>query len=299
MDETFEKRKKIIYEFLCDDIYVPMKLKELAVLLQVPKEQKADLKAVMDALVEEGKVCLSKKGKYCKGEAKRLTGVYQAHPRGFGFVTVDNEEDIFIGEEDTGGAFQGDTVEIAIIKAPEGRRREGKVLRVVSRGVTKLVGLFRIQKDKNYGFVIPDSQKFARDVFVPVEHAKGAVNGHKVVVELTSWGDENKKPEGRIVEIIGHINDPGTDILSIVKSYDLPVEFPEKVLNQAERTADVVSEADRAGRKDLRDWQMVTIDGEDAKDLDDAVSITRDGEHYLLGVHIADVTNYVQERQRP
>lgn len=296
MDETFEKRKKIIYEFLCDDIYVPMKLKELAVLLQVPKEQKADLKAVMDALVEEGKVCLSKKGKYCKGEAKRLTGVYQAHPRGFGFVTVDNEEDIFIGEEDTGGAFQGDTVEIAIIKAPEGRRREGKVLRVVSRGVTKLVGLFRIQKDKNYGFVIPDSQKFARDVFVPVEHAKGAVNGHKVVVELTSWGDENKKPEGRIVEIIGHINDPGTDILSIVKSYDLPVEFPEKVLNQAERTADVVSEADRAGRKDLRDWQMVTIDGEDAKDLDDAVSITRDGEHYLLGVHIADVTNYVQER---
>ena len=129
-----------------------------------------------------------------------------------------------------------------------------------------------------------------------MEHAKGAVNGHKVVVELTSWGDENKKPEGRIVEIIGHINDPGTDILSIVKSYDLPVEFPEKVLNQAERTADVVSEADRAGRKDLRDWQMVTIDGEDAKDLDDAVSITRDGEHYLLGVHIADVTNYVQER---
>lgn len=297
MDETFEKRKKIIYDFICDDIYVPMKLKELAILLQVPKEKKHELKAVMDALVEEGKVCLSKKGKYCKGEAKRLTGVYQAHPRGFGFVTVEGEpDDIFIGEDDTLGALQGDTVEVTIVKSPEGKRKEGKILRIVSRGTAKLVGLFQIQKNKNYGFVIPDNQRFVKDIFVPIECSKGAVNGHKVVVELTSYGGDGKKPEGKVVEIIGHINDPGTDILSIVKNYDLPLEFPEKVLNQAARIADEISEADMAGRKDLRNWQMVTIDGEDAKDLDDAISLTRDGEDYLLGVHIADVTNYVQER---
>ena len=297
MDETFEKRKKIIYDFICDDIYVPMKLKELAILLQVPKEKKHELKAVMDALVEEGKVCLSKKGKYCKGEAKRLTGVYHAHPRGFGFVTVEGEpDDIFIGEDDTLGALQGDTVEVTIVKSPEGKRKEGKILRIVSRGTVKLVGLFQIQKNKNYGFVIPDNQRFVKDIFVPIECSKGAVNGHKVVVELTSYGGDGKKPEGKVVEIIGHINDPGTDILSIVKNYDLPLEFPEKVLNQAARIADEISEADMAGRKDLRNWQMVTIDGEDAKDLDDAISLTRDGEDYLLGVHIADVTNYVQER---
>ena len=297
MDETFEKRKKIIYDFICDDIYVPMKLKELAILLQVPKEKKHELKAVMDALVEEGKVCLSKKGKYCKREAKRLTGVYQAHPRGFGFVTVEGEpDDIFIGEDDTLGALQGDTVEVTIVKSPEGKRKEGKILRIVSRGTVKLVGLFQIQKNKNYGFVIPDNQLFVKDIFVPIKCSKGAVNGHKVVVELTSYGGDGKKPEGKVVEIIGHINDPGTDILSIVKNYDLPLEFPEKVLNQAARIADEISEADMAGRKDLRNWQMVTIDGEDAKDLDDAISLTRDGEDYLLGVHIADVTNYVQER---
>ena len=123
----------------------------------------------------------------------------------------------------------------------------------------------------------------------------GAVSGHKVVAELTSYGERGRKPEGKIVEIIGHVNDPGTDILSIVKGYDLPMEFPEKVLNQAARVAKPVSEADMNGRKDLRDWQMVTIDGEDAKDLDDAVSVVQEGEDYILGVHIADVTNYVQE----
>lgn len=297
MDGAFEKRKKIIYEFICDDIYVPMKLKELAVLLQVPKEQKNELKEIMDALVEEGKVCISKKGKYCKGEAKRLNGIYHAHPRGFGFVTVEGEsEDIFIDEDDTGGAFQGDTVEISITGKPDGKRKEGKVVRIISRGTVKLVGLYRVQKNKNYGFVIPDNQRFLQDVFIPQERAMGAVDGHKVVAELTSYGGDGRKPEGKIVEILGHVYDPGVDILSIVKNYDLPIEFPEKVMNQAQRTPDEVSEADRYGRKDLRDWQMVTIDGEDARDLDDAVSVTRDGEHYVLGVHIADVTNYVQER---
>ncbi len=294
MDEIFEKRKKIIYEFICDEFYVPMKLKELAMLLQVPKDQRDELKAVMDSLEAEGKVHVTQKGKYIKGEAKHLRGIFQANARGFGFVTVEGEpEDIFIGEEDMGGAMQGDEVEVAITKAPEGRRREGKILKIVNRGTQRLVGYY--QSRKNFGFVVPDNERILQDIFVPAEQSKGAVTGHKVVVELTSYGGERKKPEGRIVEILGHANDPGVDILSIVKSYDLPIEFPEKVLNQAERVAKPVTGADMAGRKDVRDWQMVTIDGEDAKDLDDAITLTKEGDNYILGVHIADVTNYVQE----
>ena len=299
MDQTFEKRKKIIYEFICDDMYVPMKLKELAILLQVPKEQRSELKAVMDALEAEGKVHVSQKGKYLKGAGRTLRGVYQAHPRGFGFVTIEGEtDDIFIPEKETNGALHGDTVEILLTASPEGKRKEGKIVKIAERGTAKIVGLYQVAKGKHYGFVIPDNQRFLQDIFVPEERAKGAVDGHKVVVELTSYGSDNAKPEGKIVEILGHVNDPGVDIMSIVKSYDLPVEFPEKVMNQAERVPEEVSEADMAGRKDLREWVMVTIDGEDAKDLDDAVSLTRteDGKNWILGVHIADVANYVQER---
>lgn len=299
MDQTFEKRKKIIYEFMCDDMYVPMKLKELAILLQVPKEQRSELKAVMDALEAEGKVHVSQKGKYLKGAGRTLRGVYQAHPRGFGFVTIEGEtDDIFIPEKETNGALHGDTVEILLTASPEGKRKEGKIVKIAERGTAKIVGLYQVAKGKHYGFVIPDNQRFLQDIFVPEERAKGAVDGHKVVVELTSYGSDNAKPEGKIVEILGHVNDPGVDIMSIVKSYDLPVEFPEKVMNQAGRVPEEVSDADMAGRKDLREWVMVTIDGEDAKDLDDAVSLTRteDGKNWILGVHIADVANYVQER---
>ena len=295
MEQTFEKRKKIIYDFICDDFYVPMKLKELAILLQVPKDQRNELKKVMDALVADGKVSVTQKVKYVKGTAKQLVGTYQAHARGFGFVTVEGQaDDIFISEDDANGAFHMDQVEVVITKAPEGKRREGKIVRILSHGTVKLVGYF--QKNKNFGFVIPDNDRFVKDIFVPLERSKGAVTGHKVVVELTSYGKDGKKPEGKVVEIIGHVNDPGTDIMSIVKGYDLPVEFPEKVLNQAERVAKDVTSADMAGRMDIRSWRMVTIDGEDAKDLDDAISITKEGENYQLGVHIADVTNYVQER---
>ena len=295
MDQLFEQRKKMIYEFICDEFYVPMKIKELAILLQVPKEQRSELKKVMDSLEAEGKVRVSSKGKYVKNENQPLVGTFMAHQRGFGFVAIEGqEEDIFIGEDDINGAFHNDQVEIVITKSPVGKRKEGKVLRILSHGTTRLVGYF--ERNKNFGFVLPDNQKFVKDVFVPLERSKGAVTGHKVVVELTKYGGENKKPEGKVVEIIGHVNDPGTDIMSIVKGYDLPTEFPAKVLNQAERVAQDVSEADMAGRMDIRNWQMVTIDGEDAKDLDDAITIFKEGELYKLGVHIADVTNYVQER---
>lgn len=295
MDQTFEKRKKVIYDFMKDDLYVPMKLREMAVVLQIPREQRDELKAVLDSLVDEGKIALSKRGKYSIGSAKREKGTFQANARGFGFVAPeDGGEDIFIAEENINGAFHGDEVEYIITGTPGGRRREGKIVKILSHSVTKVVGLY--QKCGSFGFVRPDNQRFIRDIYIPAGKEKDAMTGHKVVVELTSYGGERMKPEGEVSEIIGHINDPGTDILSIVKDYDLPTEFPEKVLNQAVRVGKEVSEADCVGRMDLRDWQMVTIDGEDAKDLDDAVSVTRAGENYQLGVHIADVTNYVQER---
>lgn len=292
--EQLEKRKKTVYDFICDDLYVPMKAKEIAVMLSVSKEEREALQEVLEELVWEGKIELSKRGKYSKAEKKYLTGIFTAHQKGFGFVTVEGEEeDIFISAEDIGGAMHKDTVQISLLPASGGRRREGKVEKILERGVTHVVGTFELSK--NFGFVVPDDPKIGRDIFVPKERSKGAVSGHKVVAEITDYGGREKKPEGKVVEILGHINDPGTDILSLVRAYDLPMEFPEKVLNQGERVAKEVSEADMAGRMDVRDWQMVTIDGEDAKDLDDAITLFKEGENYILGVHIADVTNYVQE----
>ncbi len=224
-----------------------------------------------------------------------LTGIFTGHTKGFGFVTSEEtDDDIYICAEDVHGAMHQDLVQVRLKPLQEGRRREGTIIKVLTRGTFKLVGLY--QESKNFGFVVPDNGRYTRDIFVPKEYSRGAVNGHKVVVELTDYGTEAKSPEGRVLEILGHITDPGTDILSIVKEYDLPVEFPEKVMNQAERVSDRISEADKQGRMDLCQVQMVTIDGEDAKDLDDAVSLHMEGENYILGVHIADVANYVQER---
>ena len=295
MEKLFEQRKKMIYEFMSDDMYVPMKIKELAIVLGVTKEQRPELEYILTALMSEGKIELTKRGKYKICEVKKYIGTFTSHPKGFGFVTIEGmDDDIFIPANGVHGALHMDIVEITIAPAPvEGKRKEGTVVRIVERGTNQLVCTY--ESSKNFGFAIPDNPRFGKDIFIPLERSKGAVKGHKVVVELTSYGTKDKKPEGKVVEILGHINDPGVDILSIVKGYELPVEFSEKIMNQVERVSNKVSEADMQGRKDIRDWQMVTIDGEDAKDLDDAVSLTMDGDNYILGVHIADVTNYVQE----
>ena len=289
----FEERKQKIYGLICDDLYVPMKIKEIAILLDIPKSERAELEAILEALVGEGKVEVSKKGKYSMASARLMTGIFESNARGFGFVRMEDGEDIFIGKDDRGGAIHHDKVQVKITAAPDGRRKEGTIVKVLEHGKTTIVGTY--EASKTFGFVVPDNARFTQDIFVPQEHSMGAVAGHKVLVEITEFGGNGKKPEGKIVEILGHINDPGTDILAIAKDYELPMEFSEKVLNQAMRVAKPVSEADMAGRLDLRGWQMVTIDGEDAKDLDDAVSLVMEGENYRLGVHIADVTNYVQE----
>ena len=295
MDTQFEKRKNLICELVADEQYVPMKEKELAAFMQVSPADKETFREVLRALLSEGKVQLTKQGRYVKPDVNRPVGVFTSHAKGFGFVEVEGyEEDFYIPEDKTGGAFHMDKVQIAFLPGRRGQRREAEVVRILERGTKQLVGTY--EQSQNFGFVIPDNSKIGTDIFVPKERSKGAVTGHKVVVELTSYGDESHKPEGRVVEILGHINDPGVDIMSIVRGFELPVEFGEKVMNQANRTPDEVSEADMAGRMDLRDLQMVTIDGEDAKDLDDAVSLYRDEAGlFHLGVHIADVANYVQE----
>lgn len=304
--EEINQRKKLICSLVKEEMYVPMKEKELAIFLQVQPEDRPALKQVLEELVAEGKLQISKRGKYSKPshEAEKtssgfgsedLVGTFISHPRGFGFVEIEGrEEDLFIPEGKNNGAFHKDVVQVEMIgSAHRGKRREARVVRVVERAVSRIVGVY--EKSRNFGFVIPDSSKITSDIFIPADCSQGAVDGHKVVAELTNYGEEGRHPEGRIVEILGHVNDPGVDILSIVKTFDLPQEFTEKILNQASRVAKEVSEADREGRRDLRDVRMVTIDGEDAKDLDDAVSLSMEGENYRLGVHIADVTNYVQE----
>ena len=294
MSDNYEYRKKMIYDFMCEDMYVPMKIKELCIVLGVTKQDRPVLERILLELQEEGKIELSKRGKYSKAESKNVTGVFTAHQRGFGFVTIEGEtEDIFIPGDKVNGAMHMDTVEIAVLPTTSGKRKEGAVLKVIERGMKHVVCTY--EASENFGFAVPDNSRFGSDIFIPKGKSMGAVAGHKVVVEVTSYGKKDKKPEGRVVEIIGHINDPGTDILSIVKAYDMPVEFSEKIMHQVENVSKEVTDADMAGRMDLRDWTMVTIDGEDAKDLDDAVSLFMDGDNYVLGVHIADVSNYVQE----
>ena len=294
MKETYEYRKKMIYDFMCEDMYVPMKIKELCIVLGVTKQDRPILEQILLELQQEGMIELSKRGKYSKAEVKSKVGIFTAHQKGFGFVTIDGEpEDIFIPADKVNGAMHMDQVEVSILPGTSGKRKEGAVLKVLDRGMKRVVCTY--EASENFGFAVPDNTRFGSDIFIPRGCSKGAVAGHKVVVEITSYGKKNRKPEGKVVEIIGHINDPGTDILSIVKAYDMPMEFSEKIMHQVENVSKEVSEADMAGRMDLRDWMMVTIDGEDAKDLDDAVSLFMDGENYVLGVHIADVSNYVQE----
>ena len=234
------------------------------------------------------------KNKKEQPEGIQAEGTFIGHPKGFGFVEIEGQdEDIFIPESDTGTAMHQDKVRIIIRDdQKEGKRQEGVVVKVLERGMPEIVGTYQLNRD--FGFVISDNPKFSKDIFIPRKEAAGIKNGDKVIVVITDYGSGNKNPEGKIKENLGNIRTPGTDILAIVKSFGIPSEFPEKVMKQAQRVPDHVLDADRDGRLDLRHLQTVTIDGEDAKDLDDAISLTKEGDIYHLGVHIADVSNYVQ-----
>ena len=314
-NQQIKKRKKIVYEIMCCKEYQPMRAKELAILLQIPAGKREELHKILDMLLEEGKISINKRGRYeavrnsgikreketekkqVKGDRKKgqyYTGTFISHPRGFGFLEIpEAEEDIFIPEESIGTALHGDTVQIVVKKDGKGGKRcEGEVVKVLERGTREVVGTY--QQCDGFGFVVTDNQRFLKDVFIPAGKSLEAEDGDKVLAEIKDHGNKRRSPEGKIIEILGKPGECGVDVLCVAKSYELPMEFPEKVAKQAERIKETLNEGDFYGREDLRDVVMVTIDGEDAKDLDDAVSLTKDEDLYHLGVHIADVSNYVQ-----
>lgn len=290
-----EEKKSIIYDYISSKEYRPIKFKEMVGILQVPRNEKDDLRKVLDSLASDGKLLIDEKGRIKAIEGDLLVGIFSGTQKGFGFVVIEGEsEDIFIPERATKGALNGDKVQVELSQYQGGRRKEGRIIRIIEHETSIVVGTFT--KNKTFGFVVADNLKLGSDIFVPLERSKGAVTGHKVVVEITSYGDNKKNPEGKVIEVLGHVNDPGVDIISIVRGYGLPEEFPKEVMKQVDDTPDEVDSSAIAGRVDLRDMEMVTIDGEDAKDLDDAVSLTKEGNLYKLGVHIADVSNYVTEK---
>lgn len=247
----------------------------------------------MSKIKKDKKVTIEKTEKEKK--SKQYEGTFISNPRGFGFVEVEGlEEDFFVPEEFVGNAFHQDVVRIQTIKGREGKRTEAMVMEILSHQITTVVGTY--QKTGNFGFIIPDDKKITKDIFIPQGKDLHALHNQKVVCYLTGYGDMRHKPEGVIVEILGFPSEPGVDVTSIVKTFGIPTEFSTEVLLEAENVNHPVSAKDVKGRLDLRKEVMVTIDGDDSKDLDDAVSLHKEDDYYILGVHIADVSHYVTER---
>jgi len=300
MDETdiLKERKERILAYMESEGYVPIKRRDMRAMLSVPQEDREKFENLINELIAEGRVFETKKGKLASPKDLQMaTGTFIGHARGFGFVTPDaGGEDIFIPASETMGAMQKDRVLYKVLhKAEKGKKADGVIVRILERGQQRIVGTFEAGS-KGYGFVVADDKKIAKDIFISRENTKGAVTGHKVVVEITDYGEDRRNPEGKVIEILGHINDPGVDILSVIRRYELAVEFPEEVYAEIEHLGTEVVEADKKGREDLRDLLTITIDGADAKDLDDAVSLKRLGNgNFELGVHIADVSHYVRE----
>lgn len=300
MDETdiLKERKERILAYMESEGYVPIKRRDMRAMLSVPQEDREKFENLINELIAEGRVFETKKGKLASPKDLQMaTGTFIGHARGFGFVTPDaGGEDIFIPASETMGAMQKDRVLYKMLhKAEKGKKADGVIVRILERGQQRIVGTFEAGS-KGYGFVVADDKKIAKDIFISRENTKGAVTGHKVVVEITDYGEDRRNPEGKVIEILGHVNDPGVDVLSVIRRYELAVEFPEEVYAEIEHLGTEVAEADKKGREDLRDLLTITIDGADAKDLDDAVSLKRLGNgNFELGVHIADVSHYVRE----
>ena len=226
---------------------------------------------------------------------KTVTGKFQSTKSGYGFVvTNDLENDIFISSDDINGAFHGDLVEVVISDTKRGLKPEGYISKIVERSLKSLVGTF--DECKGYGFVIPDNTKFTKDIFVSKNNCMHAKNKDKVVVEITNYGTKGANPEGVITEVIGNIKQPGAAVYCIARSYNLRMGFDAEQLTEAMKLNNQSAiENELSYRKDFRDIYTITIDGEDAKDLDDAITVEPVDDGYILGVHIADVTHYVKE----
>lgn len=293
-----EERKERIIAFIKDDAYKPLRFDELTAVLDVPKSDIELFRTVMEELEAEGCVYKTHKDRYGLPERMNLVvGRLQGNERGYGFVIPDDEniKDVFVTADGLGGAMHNDRVIARISRKEIGdKRAEGEIIKIIKRANITIVGTY--ESSRYFGFVIPDDRRVPGDIFIPRDESNGAKPGQKVVAEMVKWPEKRRNAEGRIVEVLGDKDEPGTDILSIIKAYNLKEEFPADVVIQADNIPETVTEKMLKGRRDLRGLNMVTIDGEDAKDLDDAVSveILEEG-RYRLGVHIADVSYYVAE----
>ena len=277
----------------------PLALEELEDLFSMQgAEEFKDLVKTLNVMEEEGLLVRTRSNRYGLPEKMNLIrGRVQGHAKGFAFIIPEDPgmgKDVYVAQGDLNGAMNRDTVLVRLQPNSRGERPEGVIVRIIERGTTRVVGTFT--SSEHYGFVIPDDKRVPNDIFIAKENMNGAAEGHKVVVEITKYPEDRKNAEGIVVQILGHKNDPGVDILSIIHKYGIPTEFPEEVVEQATNVPDSISEEDLKGRRDLRDWTIVTIDGEDAKDLDDAVNVIKlDNGNFQLGVHIADVSHYVKD----
>ena len=297
-EKELKKRKEQILKFMKEPGYVPMRKRDIAALFRVPAEAREELAYILELLLQDGSVTMDTRGRYHVEDALVLQGEYRGTSRDFGFLSPeDGSGDIYIEAGSTLGALNGDIVQAVIFEETgryAGKSRTGRVVKIVKRANEYVVGTFF--KKKEYGFVVSEDKRLGSDIFIDSRYTKGAVNGHKVAVQITDFGNGKQNPMGKIVEILGHINDPGSDIVTVLRAFGIPEVFPEEVMQATETVPEAITEKECSGRLDLRDEVMITIDGEDAKDLDDAVSLRKTKNGYVLGVHIADVTEYVKER---
>ena len=292
--------KEVILNFMKEEAYKPMEIPEIAKIFNINKNEYKSFKKAIKTMEKEGLLARDESDKL--GLAQRMgviTGKIEIHDRGFGFLIPDIEgiKDLFIAKTNLMGAMNGDRVVAKIIKeGRNGKRTEGIIINIVERVNKNIVGIY--EDNKSFGFVLPEDKRIQNDIFISKKDRNGAKKGQIVMVEITRWPDgKRKNPEGKVVEILGRPGDKGIDIDIIIRKYNLPEDFPPSVLNSALDIEDFITEDEIKGRLDLRNVKMVTIDGEDAKDLDDAVSIERlENGNFKLGVHIADVTHYVKER---
>ncbi|MFA6308919.1 MAG: ribonuclease R [Clostridia bacterium] len=293
-----EERKERILGFMTEASYKPLLIKELEVLLGVPKTDKELFAKIIAELEQEGKIFRTNNNRFGIPEKMNLiVGRLHGNERGFGFVISDDEDtnDVFISADSMNGAMHNDRVVARVNnKLSKNKKIEGEVIRILTRANTNIVGTF--ESNRNFGFVVSDDMRISGDIFVPKSQFNRAKPGQKVIAEITKWPEKRRNAEGKIIEVIGDKDAPGVDILSIIKAYKFSETFPKAVMEQVETISSVVPEETIKNRRDLRKTRMVTIDGEDAKDLDDAVSIEKkpDGT-FRLGVHIADVSHYVTE----
>lgn len=288
--------KDEILNFMREKAYSPMTTEQLMKAFGIDISQYSEFQSLLNEMEYNGDIIRTKKGKYGVPERMDMAvGIIECNKKGFGFLRVEDGEDIFIPAEDINGAMNGDKVIVRITRrAGEGTKREGTVVNILERANKEIVGTLDLSK--NFGFVIPDDQRLTQDIYIAREGVNGAKDGQKVVVRITRWPEPRRNPEGVVIDILGDRDDPEANILAIIKQHDLPQDFPNKVKKEAAAIEQSISIEEIARRKDLRGIKTVTIDGEDAKDLDDAVSIKKlaDG-NYELYVHIADVSNYVKE----